>query len=683
MDKYVFISIETSFRTISDRVIEEREIDKPINILEMTSHVDKDRPFVCLVNSEPLLREQWEEVYIRNNDIITIMYLPLGGGQDRSDGKRIGEFVAGAALLAFAAPLALGSLSAIGGSASILPGFGVLNPAIGLLTKGFEYFGTQLMLGSLQGPPKDPSSSRDISGSRNYISAKGIGARLGGSIPVVYGEHRVYPDFASRPYSYFENNYQFLNQDMIVSQGYCDVEDIKIGGTPITSFPDVETRIIYPDPEAHTERYYFNLSIPVNLDTDSPINYRQTSAIRIGTTVHPTSSIAIRTRIDGMPNIPDTVYLAPPTDDQLNSLLEPIYIRAEYRDVSDPDSPGAWLRADGRTDGSTTPIWTHSAGRIVSNRRISRPTNEYEIIPSYVVDYEFEATLTPSVYEVRLAVIRESSSATPTQSLLVRLDRTTDFVGGNSLFETSFIGNDELDGIVVPGVRTDGPDGADVTPTQSFIGPFLIGDASYTIDQLWVDSIWGVPSGGRSTGYLRVEVRVQGSTNWTRLRDTSVSSSVSVRYNPSIVVPLNQNSITRSSVQVDLPPGEQSVGNSIRPIEIRIAQIKQNGDVDVSCSIASVRARVEGRITNTSDYTRLQVKMRVTEGISQSNALRVNCIAKKHVRTFASSTALTTTESFSNDIVPIFIDMVTNTQYGGRLPLSRLNLSDLHAIHTI
>ena len=663
MDKFTFIKVQNPFNTTKDRDVESRDISTPISISELMSEIETYNPYICLLNSEPLLRGTWEEIRVRDGDIVTVIFLPLGAGQDRSDGKRIGEFVGGLALMAFAGPLASGILSPFG-SAAVLPGYGALNGTLGVLIQGFEYAGAGLMLGAFFGPPKTPSAQQDISGSRNYIRASGNTARLGEAIPVVYGEQRVYPDFASLPYSYFEDNYQFVNQDMIVSQGHCDIEQIKIGDTNIASFPEIETKIIHPDVDAKKVKYVLNANIrenvlPLNLEDVEYLQGSLTDPIQVGTNVNPTDSIFLLTNISGVP---------------ISTTPQEIYFRIEYRDISNLDALGDWMRADGLNDGDAgVNIWTHYAHKALVGL-LGTISYSYESVTT-----ELTVPSTPTAYEVRIALIRSSTSTEPTLALLSKVDKTSEFVGGEFLFPTDYVRNSEVDNIVVPEVTVDGPDGADTDPDLHFVGPFEIGDSSYALNQIWIDTIWGPKPDGRDHGFLRIETRLEGATNWNRI----VAPESSSNYNYSIAVPLLEGEVSRNSSQIPLPSGAQLFGEGARKIQIRIAQIKISGEDNISCNLVGIRGRVEGRNTVTDKYTRLQVKMRVTEGISQANSRRVNCIAKRNLKTFQTSSTLTTTESFTNDIVPIFIDAVTNNQYGGKLPVSRLDLQDLHAIHTI
>ena len=78
------------------------------------------------------------------------------------------------------------------------------------------------------------------------LQAQGNSARLGNPIPVIYGKHLIYPDFAAQPYYRYQNNNQFVYQLHCIGQGNYSVEQIRIEDTPISSFKEITYKIINP-----------------------------------------------------------------------------------------------------------------------------------------------------------------------------------------------------------------------------------------------------------------------------------------------------------------------------------------------------------------------------------------------------------------------------------------------------
>mgnify|MGYP006926274908 FL=1 len=78
------------------------------------------------------------------------------------------------------------------------------------------------------------------------LQAQGNEARLGNPIPVIYGRHLIYPDFAAQPYYRYINNEQYVYQLHCIGQGEYDIEQIRIEDTPISSFEEIDCRIVRP-----------------------------------------------------------------------------------------------------------------------------------------------------------------------------------------------------------------------------------------------------------------------------------------------------------------------------------------------------------------------------------------------------------------------------------------------------
>lgn len=91
-------------------------------------------------------------------------------------------------------------------------------------------------------------SASSLESSPTYsLNAQGNQAKLGGVIPVLYGRHIIYPDFAAKPYTEYNENEQYLHQLHVLTQGYCEVEQIRIDDTLISSFAEVEYEIVQPN----------------------------------------------------------------------------------------------------------------------------------------------------------------------------------------------------------------------------------------------------------------------------------------------------------------------------------------------------------------------------------------------------------------------------------------------------
>lgn len=198
--------------------------------------VEFSKPTLCLVDGEPVLRNDWALVVIAKDTVVSFIALPQGGG---GGGKILRTVLTIAVMVA--APYAGAALAGMLGVTSAI--------GTSLLTAGIALAGSALVNALI--PPPMPSSAisnyNATSPSPTYsLQAQGNQARLGEPIPVVYGRHVVYPDFGATPYAEFVNNDQFLFQLHVIGQGEYDIEAIRIEDTPISSFAEIEYEIIQP-----------------------------------------------------------------------------------------------------------------------------------------------------------------------------------------------------------------------------------------------------------------------------------------------------------------------------------------------------------------------------------------------------------------------------------------------------
>jgi len=211
-----------------------------------------DRPTICLHNGRALLRADWNATLINEGDVITFVALPHGGGGG-GGGKNPLKTVLSIALMV-AAPGIGGALAGSMGLTGSLFAGTVFEIGWGTVLGGVvSLAGSALINAVIPSPrPSVPSMSFSSVGappapSPTYsLSAQGNEARLGQPIPVLYGRHLIYPDLASHPYQEFLGNEQYMFQLHVIGQGEYDLEQVRIEDTPISSFEEVETEIIFP-----------------------------------------------------------------------------------------------------------------------------------------------------------------------------------------------------------------------------------------------------------------------------------------------------------------------------------------------------------------------------------------------------------------------------------------------------
>ena len=227
----VAVQVHNPFNPAKDRIVTRPRHGETIQKF-VDDHPDITAgPVVCLDNGQPLMRKHWPSRSFQPHDVIVFYRLPLGGGREGGGGnKNAALAVAGLALIVIGAHIEgskLLSFALIGtGTALSIVGFGLLNPPE---------------------PPSPDTANQLAAASPTYsLSAQGNTPRLGQSIPVLYGKHQIFPDFATAPYSTFSNNDQFLHHVLVIGQGEYDIGAIRIEDTPIAAFREITHQVVGP-----------------------------------------------------------------------------------------------------------------------------------------------------------------------------------------------------------------------------------------------------------------------------------------------------------------------------------------------------------------------------------------------------------------------------------------------------
>ena len=236
--------ISNPFHPARDRV--QKKVTKRLSVgnLVRQNKIDLSKPTVCFFNGQPLLRAEWQKTRVGDGDVVNFVRLPQGGGG--SNPLRIVLMIA----LVIAAPYIAGAMLGTTAGAFAATAMGGTMTFLSVATAGITMIGSML-INALIPPPKPPAAQRmaDLNASPTYTAqAQGNQARIGQPIPVIYGRHRVYPDFAAMPYAEFENNDQYLYQLFCIGQGeyVAHLDTLKIEDSPITSFPDADWEVVEP-----------------------------------------------------------------------------------------------------------------------------------------------------------------------------------------------------------------------------------------------------------------------------------------------------------------------------------------------------------------------------------------------------------------------------------------------------
>lgn len=214
------------------------------------------QPTVCLLNGRALTRSEWKRTTVGADDIVAFYAPPTGGNTF----KIIATIVLAVAI-AVAAPY-LGALIA---PVLVTAGVGAATAlAIGTAVAGIALSVVGYGLMSLFAEPPPPSVGNGFGGSTpasspTYnLTAQGNYARLESAIPEAFGRNRMFPDFVTTPYATYDvpdpppgitsTPDQWLHHIVGLGIGEFEIETdtLKLGDTPITSYPDIEWAVIPP-----------------------------------------------------------------------------------------------------------------------------------------------------------------------------------------------------------------------------------------------------------------------------------------------------------------------------------------------------------------------------------------------------------------------------------------------------
>lgn len=225
-----------------DRIITEVPHDVIIGDWLDENGVVFTAPTICLRNGEALLRADWDCQLIGNQDVVAFITLPQGGGGGRSGVLQVVMMLAVIVASVYTGGLAAGAFGGVGTTAGA---------TAGALASGVVMAAGNMLISMLIPPTSGLSSLQNnalSAPSPTYsLQAQGNSARLGASIPVIYGLHRVYPDFAAQPYTEFNGNEQYLYQLLCVGQGDYDILDMRIEDSPVASFDEISYTVYGPN----------------------------------------------------------------------------------------------------------------------------------------------------------------------------------------------------------------------------------------------------------------------------------------------------------------------------------------------------------------------------------------------------------------------------------------------------
>lgn len=216
--------------------------------------IDPYQPIVISLDDRLLTVEEWDTVCPATGQLLNVQASVQGGGGDSNPI----QMVLMIAVVAVAAVVSGGALASLGFSAL---GVGTAGAAIAGAVVGI---GGSLLVSALF-PPKnntlDGTGSNPEVSPTYSLSGGSNQARPYQSMPVVMGTHRLFFDLASRPYTEYRGDDQYLYQIFNNSLGTVWADDFRIGTTPLLSYSGVE--IFASDADGKLAQFPGNVDIAV------------------------------------------------------------------------------------------------------------------------------------------------------------------------------------------------------------------------------------------------------------------------------------------------------------------------------------------------------------------------------------------------------------------------------------
>jgi len=202
-----------------------------LNDISTAIYADVGLPNICRqnemvieVDGEYIPKAEWDRIPAEKS--LVNVYMPTRGG-----GKSPLRIILGIVL-------AVATVATGGAASPLLAGYGATIAAIGagLAVAAVSTAGMFLLNaiapvrppGSKSGQIKD-AQVYSISGSRNQLSPYQ-------PVPVVLGTHRFFPPLGAKPYTELVGDDEYI-RILLAWVGPCKIEDIKVGDTPLTSYP--------------------------------------------------------------------------------------------------------------------------------------------------------------------------------------------------------------------------------------------------------------------------------------------------------------------------------------------------------------------------------------------------------------------------------------------------------------
>lgn len=222
-----------------------------IRNLLLNAQIDPYQEIVVYVDDKLITVDEWDTLRPTNGQLVNVQSVVSGGGNGGSNPLQIVMMIAIVALTIYTAGATSGLLG------TVIAG----NLTVGMVAAAVISVAGSLLMGALFKPDGLSSSDAYAQASPTYsLSGAQNRARPYESMPIVMGTHRVVFDYASRPYTEYKSEDQYLYQIFHGGVSPTRFSDYKIGTNPLSNYTDVE--LFYPSDSSGSLK-----SFPGNVDS--------------------------------------------------------------------------------------------------------------------------------------------------------------------------------------------------------------------------------------------------------------------------------------------------------------------------------------------------------------------------------------------------------------------------------
>lgn len=207
--------------------------------------LDVHKEIVVVLNDRLLTVVEWDAICPQPTDILNVQAVVSGGGGEDGGGSNALQavlMIVIAVVAWYAAPAVFGfEAGAAGYTAANAAGMGAYVTAAGavisvagnaLVSAMFRPSGRALAAANGAESAAANTPNYSLSGGSNSI-------RPYEPMPVVFGTHRIFPDYGAKPYTEFQGEDQYLYQIFNFGISALSINDLKIGETSLLSYSGV------------------------------------------------------------------------------------------------------------------------------------------------------------------------------------------------------------------------------------------------------------------------------------------------------------------------------------------------------------------------------------------------------------------------------------------------------------